>query len=283
MPKKPSIKKGAAALYQNSMAIERAWKHDVVFGAVTKRLGNGAFNVMISDKKSIMATPRGLFTKGSMPIAVGQVVIVVGTDRMEGDNRSSLPWEIVARLDETTQIKDLIEGGRMPAEILALASTAGAVDSGANVADEDLFESDASDEAFWEKGVADVRGGMKEQRKAQETKRTIASRIASLQAGRKGGLDGGVTVGDLADPTLFTDANLEKFKRWRASKPKAVTMSVGGTVVEPAPMEEPVALPTLYSAQAEVDEHLRIADIKAFLAMQPVKDNWDDEIDINDL
>lgn len=298
MPPKKNIKKGAAALFQNSKEIDRALKHGATFGAVTKRVGNGGFTIQISSKKSVMGTPRGLFTSGTMRINVGQLVIVVGTDRPEGDSRKALPWEIVALIDDKSTADALIRKGVMPAEVMGFAASAGAMAS-TNVVEEDLFESDDSEGDFWTKGVADVRGGLKAERKAQEAAATISARVASLKSGKaKKGVDGGVAVGDLADPSLFSGLmEQERFKRWRAHKALAPMATVASVAVVPVVATASVAeLMTQFREEAEAArlaaeqvagaafeaQELRTAGVKAMLAEHKVKENWyDDEEEIN--
>jgi len=292
MPPNKNIKKSAAALFQNSKEIDRAKKHGATFGAVTKKLGNGGFSVQISADKTVIGTPRGLFTKGSMAINVGQVVIVVGTDRPKGDSRQALPWEIVALIGEKATADFFVQKGFMAPEVLGFAASAGA--TGQQVVEDDLFESE-SDEDFWAQGVADVRGGLKAERKAQEASASIAARVASLKCGRGKQLDGGVVAGSLADPSLLSDLDMERFKRWRTNKAKALTMCAGGSVaVEVQTAAELMAqfrleaeTARLAAEQADIitacGVSARVAEAKAWIAGQVVKENWDDEVDINDL
>ncbi len=282
MPKCANIKKSAAALYQNQKQIRSA-SSGTVFAAVSKGLGRAQFQLVLTGGKKVVGTPRGLFTKGTMRISVGQVVIVEGLQRPDGDRRAELPWEIVARIDNDSEAKQLVKAGHLPADVLRFATTAGAAESSA-AAEDDLFE---ESEDFWEKGAADVRGGVREARKAAETQRSIASRMASLAAGRSGGLDGSVVLGDVSDPTLLSDLDYERFKKWRDCKAIAVTMSGGGTVALPvAAVALPVALAhsqVEMAAVAEAAAARRVAELKQFFA-ETSKDNWDDEeVDLNDL
>ena len=261
MPKTRNIKKSAAALFQNQKQIKSA-SGKTVFAAVEKSLGRAQFQLKLTGGKLIVGTPRGLFTSGTLRISAGQVVIIEGIGRQEGDSRPDLPWEIVARLDNTSEIKQLIRQKVMPADILCYATAAGAVETGA-VAQDDLFEdADAA-----EQGVTDVRGGVRAARKAEEANRAIAGRVASLTAGRQGGLDGGVVLGDAADLTLGEE-DYERFKRWRAHKAKTVVA--------------PVAAVTVVAPSAAALEAERIAELKQFFAERAVTDSWD-EVDINDL
>ena len=266
----------------------------------------------------VQASPRGLFTNGSMKITVGHVVLLSGELMPVGSQQR--PLEIVGRLENKAEIRDLIRAGHMPASVLAIADTASASET--QVAEDDLFESDDSDEDFWVQGVADVRGGLKAERKAQETAATVAARVASLKGARSAaasglkrkGLDGGVDAGNLADPLLFSDPEYQRFNRWRAHKDmasaNAVKMAGGGSTAAAAPLAVPAAAPVytqtveelmaLFRLEQETarmaaenaaiaareDAAARTVALRAELAGQTVKDNWDDEedlVDINDL
>uniref|UniRef100_A0A6C0AMH1 S1-like domain-containing protein n=1 Tax=viral metagenome TaxID=1070528 RepID=A0A6C0AMH1_9ZZZZ len=288
MPPNKNIKKGAAALFQNSKEIDRAKKHGATFGAVTKRLGNGGFSVQLATDKTVIGTPRGLFTKGSMAINVGQVVIVTGTDRPKGDSRPALPWEIVALIDDKATADLFVKKGFMSSDVLGFASSAGA--SGQQVVEDDLFEASDSDEDFWAQGAADVRGGLKAERKSQEASASIAARVASLKCGRGKQLDGGVAAGNMADPTLFSGDEQERFKRWRAHKAKAAAKVASGGALIPA-AQTVAEMMELFRLEAEsarleaeqsaivvaADAAKNATEAKAWLAKQQVKENWDDE------
>jgi hypothetical protein len=312
MPKRTNMKKAAAAATQNWAAIKAAKESGGLFGAVTKQLGNGGFEITLrkagakGQRTTVQATPRGLFGKGVMRIAVGHVVLLAGELSSSGIQR---PLEIVGRLDSRAEIQELVDLGHLPAEVLGIAETAGAVETAARaeVAAEELFDS-GSDEDFWVQGIADVKGGLKAERKAQETAATIAARVAGLKGARlaaasgtkRKGLDGGVEAGDLADPALFSDPDYERFKRWRAHKATARIMASGGSVAAPVNVEAVQTMAELMlqfklekeAAERAADQAAIVAaaeaaakgaEAKAWLAKQPVKDNWDDEVNIDDL
>jgi len=289
MPCKKNIKKSAAALYQNAKAIDKAMDGGATFGAVMKRLGNGAFSIQLDGKVSVQGTPRGLFTSGTMRIHVGQLVIV------EGESYTR-PWEIVGLIDQKSTADALVKSGRLSAKLLGVANAAGAVEEEAPK--DDLFEPAAGEEEdFWTQGVADVRGGLKAERKAQEEAATISARVACLKSNKaKKGTDGGVAVGDLADPTLFSGEEQERFKRWRAHKAKmAAAAPASGGALPPLTEEDLMVLfrdeadaarlaaELAAAATAEADR-ARAEAGRASLAARPVKENWDDEdIDLDDL
>jgi hypothetical protein len=313
------MKKAAAAATQNWAAIKAAKESGGLFGAVTKQLGNGGFEITLrkagikGQRTTVQATPRGLFGRGVMRIAVGHVVLLAGELNSSGIQR---PLEIVGRLDSRAEIQELVDLGHLPAEVLGIAETAGAVETAARaeVATEELFDSEGSDEDFWVQGVADVKGGLKAERKAQETAATIAARVAGLKGARmaaasgtkRKGVDGGVEVGDMADIALVSDPDYERFKRWRAHKATARVMAGGGSVAMASPV--PVVNAEAVQTMAELMQQFKLekeaaeraadqaaivaaaeaaakgAEAKAWLAKQPVKDNWDDEeVNIDDL
>lgn len=293
MPAKKNIKKSAAALFQNAKAIDKAMEEGATFGAVIRRLGNGAFSIQLDEKgkEKVQGTPRGLFTSGTMRIHVGQLVIVEGAS-------ATRPWEIVALIDEKSTADALVKRGRLSAKLVGVANAAGAVEE-AEAPKEDIFLPAKGEEDFWTQGVADVRGGLKAERKAQEEAATISARVATLKGSKtaKKGVDGGVAVGSLADPLLFSGEELHRFKRWRAHKAKmaAAAPAPSGGALVPAPLTEE-DLRVQFKAEAEAArlaaefaaaataeaERVRAEAARAALAAMPVKENWDD-IDLEDL
>jgi hypothetical protein len=299
------------------MAIENAKTTGGLFGAVTRALGDRGFEVTLRStplkgaRSTVQATPRKLFQGGKkapIRIAVGHVVLLAGELRYAGDQRGQLPLEIVARLDSKAEISELIKMGLISSDLLGIAETAGAVET-AQVVKEDLFESDGSDEDFWTAGLQEVKGGLKAERKAAETVATISARVATLagakearKAGKAKGVDGSVDVGDLADATLFSDPDYERFKRWRAHKATAVKMAAGGSSAQPV-VQADAALTMAElllqfklekeAAERAADQRAIVAaeeaaakgaEVKAWMAKQPVKENWDDEeVNLDDL
>ena len=291
MPAKKNIKKSAAALFQNAKAIDKAMEEGATFGAVIRRLGNGAFSIQLDEKgkEKVQGTPRGLFTSGTMRIHVGQLVIVEGAS-------AKRPWEIVALIDEKSTADALVKRGRLSAKLVGVANAAGAVEE-EEAPKEDIFLPAEQEEDFWTQGIADVRGGLKAERKAQEEAATISARVATLKGSKtaKKGVDGGVAVGNLADPLLFSGEE-ERFKRWRAHKAKmaAAAPASGGALV-PAPLTEEdlmvqfreerdaARLAAEFAAAAAAEaERVRAEAARASLAAMPVKENWDD-VDLDDL
>jgi translation initiation factor IF-1 len=289
MPKQPNMKKSAAALYQNQKAIEQARKKSATFGAVIKSLGNGGFEIALAGGKSAQATPRGLFGKGPMMIGVGHVVIVEGA--------MGKRMEIVARLDQRSQIAELIDEGHMPAEILRLAK--GTEQSAQAVVEDDIFEVEG-EEAFW---GADIKGGLKGARKAEETKHAIAARVAGLQRGRGMRLDGSVGAGSalavkqggaaavLSVLTMddMTAEQKAEFVRWRAARPVVRVAAPAAPRVSLEHVEEGLRLAAesaaaAAAAHAAEEAAAHAAELREFLAQRTVAENWDDEaVNIEDL
>jgi hypothetical protein len=316
MPKKMNTNKAAAAVYQNAKAIEEFKRNGGLAGAVTRALGNRGFEVQLRVAAKgesthgvlVQATPRTLFQGGKkapVRIAVGHVVLLAGELKAK-DCGVQRPLEIVARIDSKDEIRELIKLGLMSSAVLGIAETAGAMaNAAAEVAADDLFDSDDSDGDFWAAGMKDVKGGLKAQRQAAEAVATITARVATLksQKGRKG-IDGGVEAGDLADPALFADPDYERFTRWRAHKATARAMAGGGSSAAPVvAVAQPEAVQTMaelmlqFKLEKEAALHAadqaaivaaaeagqRAAEVKAWAAKQGAKANWDDEVCMDDL
>lgn len=153
MPKKPNVKKAASAQYQNIKALAEAASgaEGMVYLAVEKLLGNRYFLCLTSDGHQVMAEPRKLFTKGSMRVERGGIVVaqapvmpawkaeLVAQQRAEhmaacrrakqsGGNAPAadlgLPYEIVGVIAERSEAKRLIKTRAMPQSILDMAIAA---------------------------------------------------------------------------------------------------------------------------------------------------------------
>lgn len=321
MPKKMNTDKAAAAVYQNAKAIEEAKNSGGIFGAVTRSLGNRGFEIQLrlAEKgKSthgvlVQATPRKLFQGGKkapIRIAVGHVVLLAGELKAK-DAGIQRPLEIVARLDNRAEIQELIKAGRMSSTMLGIAETAGAVETEKELAKEVLFEEEEDDE-FWTAGLQEAKGGLKQQRQAAETVATISARVATLMGqkeGRRKGADGCVAEGKtltaakgsaaaMLDAELtveeMTPAEQAEFIRWRAARQvlhSARQAAGGGPRVTVAQVEREIMLAaqTAESAaeEATLREELacaaRAAEISEFLAQRTIAENWDDEVNIEDL
>ena len=212
MPKKRNLSKSAAALFQNEKRIALAFSAETIFGVVAKKLGNGSFHVnrSLGNGKGYvaLATPRGLFTRGSMCIEVGHVVILEGVERLDGDRRAPLPMEIVARIDGKAVLEQFKKKGVLTSAdynyILATSASAGAISSEEQaIAEDDIFEAEEED-ADWEQGMAELKQSSKAQRKEEETMRSIAARVGSLKSSKKG-LGGSAIIGDASKPLVVED------------------------------------------------------------------------------
>ena len=161
MPKKPNVKKAASAQFQNIKALAEASSgaEGMVYLAVEKLLGNRYFLCRDEMGNPVMAEPRKLFTKGSMRVEKGAIVVAQEPQlpswkqlqlreqraaymveckkaRQSGGNAPApplgLPHEIVGVIAERSEAKRLIKTRAMPQSILdqALAAEAGAAAGG---------------------------------------------------------------------------------------------------------------------------------------------------------
>ncbi len=302
-----NIKKCAAALFQNDKELKAARQEaGAVFGVVKKCFGFKSFVVMpcsgepvtslksAASVKEITGIPRGLFTRRTMRISVGSVVLLEGTFRSEGDQRPSLPWEIKALVDSKAQLDTMVQRGQITAALrttlVETSASASSLDSSSH-ANDDLFEpAEDSPEAV---ETFDCRGGKRAEKKAEEARLSIASRLGCLKSGKKG-LDGSTTLGDALVLTVVTEKTQEQedaeafaaFMR-SSQKPKAV-------VGDAAEVSTPDELEAFIQAQkksmwlaeaaeasaALVAEAAGLAKAEAaakFFSAQKVKDAWDEE------
>ena len=174
MPKKMNIAKNASAMLQNETQIKKALKgllEPTNFAFVEKNLGSAQFTLKITQNKTARGTPRGLFTRGTMCILPGQVVIV------EGDLKNG--FEIVASMDrDADEVTELIKSGYMPADILP-----GAIE------EDGLFDRSDEDEDAVEARDVDSSKGNKAMRKQAEQRAAIKARLGMLKSGRSAVVD----------------------------------------------------------------------------------------------
>jgi hypothetical protein len=120
MAKKSSGKKScnraaqkASASRHNEEAIKSVFekKKDFIIGRVEAARGFAQFTVAIGKGINIQATPLGVFTQGSCPIHVGQVVL------MEPTEKKDQVHQIVGRIDKKKDVTELIKMGVLSAEI----------------------------------------------------------------------------------------------------------------------------------------------------------------------
>ena len=283
MPKKPSVKKGAAAQFQNYRMLQRAKTETVVFGAVLKKLGNRGFTVKINAGTEVMATVRKLYSKGNMPVGPSSVVIIEGTSYTR-------PWEIVGVV-EANDAHDLVSMGRMPEEVMKYSAAAGAMDSQTCGAVDDIFEREEESGP----AVSEAKS-LRDARRAAEHVSSVSSRVAALKGGRSCGLDGSVKLGDLGDVSLLdaveydlTPADLSAFKVWRTEKrQKQAGPSVSGpSVTGPSVSAVMAGIAAEELSKKEAADQAAIiaqiqaaeaaAELKEWFESRPVKENWDDE------
>lgn len=170
MPKKPNTKKAASAQYQHIKALaEAAMGADgMTYLTVEKAMGNRYFLCLNSDGHQVMAEPRKLFTRGSMRVEAGGIVVAVTpampewkkqmlaqqrAEHMAAVKRAKqhggaapvgnlgLPYEIVGVITERSEAKRLVRAKMMPQSILdqAVAVDAGPAAESAQLADDIEF------------------------------------------------------------------------------------------------------------------------------------------------
>jgi hypothetical protein len=305
MPKKRNLSKSAAALFQNEKRIELAFSAETIFGVVAKKLGNGSFHVnrSLGNGKGYvaLATPRGLFTRGSMCIEVGHVVILEGVERLDGDRRAPLPMEIVARIDGKAVLEQFKKKGVLTSAdynyILATSASAGAISSEEQaIAEDDIFEAEEED-ADWEQGIAELKQSSKAQRKEEETMRSIAARVGSLKSSKKG-LGGSAIIGDASKPLVVEDEPQQEDEEedyaafLRSSKlPHAAESLKAAESADTSDLDAIIAAQKRRLGQIEAarDASLMAAEAAAAKVAMAAKSkrvlaNWDDEeIAIEDL
>lgn len=120
MPKKSNVARAASAQYQNMLALAEAaaGTPGKVYLCVEKALGNRYFLCVLAGGQKVQAEPRKLFTKGTMPISVGS--IVVGE---EPQTRGGI-YEIVGLIQERSEARRLVKAGVLSKAILDHAISA---------------------------------------------------------------------------------------------------------------------------------------------------------------
>jgi len=302
MPKKPSVKKGAAAQFQNWKAIKAACegKAGLNFLAVMKAMGNGYFQLCTAEGKLFQGTPRGLFGKGAMRIDVGQIAIAEGALLTSAGSKAQV-LEIVGVIREKQEAEDCVRHGRMSQKLIQVAENAGKTSN----ADEEkkkavdeavVFEDAAAAPAAEAVDGELAKGGMRDTRAKAATARAISSRAALLMKG--GGAALRTEMGEEMDARALAEGDLNwQPARVRHAKPKPL-LPAYVEPVESTPVEEAEGMGfSLYSAgrhaSEEVEASARAAEgekaiangklLRAKLDAAPVLENWDDEVDLDDL
>lgn len=221
MPKKPNVKKAASAQYQNIKALAEAASgaEGMVYLAVEKPMGNRYFLCLTSEGHHVMAEPRKLFTKGSMCVERGGIVVaqapvmppwkqqLLAEQRAEhlaacqrakrsGGNAPAadlgLPYEIVGVIAERSEAKRLVKNRAMPQSILdmALAAEAGPAAAEAKPLLADDLEFMTSEEAAREAKQEMLAAMTPEERADYATRTQLAKRIQMAAGGfQNSGLD----------------------------------------------------------------------------------------------
>jgi len=120
MPKKSNVAKASSAQYQNIIALAEAaaGTPGKVYLCVEKALGNRYFLCVLAGGQKVQAEPRKLFTKGTMRISVGS--IVVGE---QPQTRGGI-YEIVGVIQERSEARRLVKAGVLSKAILDRAISA---------------------------------------------------------------------------------------------------------------------------------------------------------------
>lgn len=302
MPKQPSVKKGAAAQFQNWKAIKAACegKAGLNFLAVVRLMGNGYFQLSTEDGRLLKATPRGLFGKGSMRIDVGQIAVTEGELWPSAASKAQI-LEIVGVIREKQEAEECVRQGRMSLKLIQVAENAGktsnADEEKKKAVDEAVVFEDAGAAPAAEAGDGELaKGGMRDTRAKAATARAISSRAALLMKG--GGTAVRTEMGEEMDARALAEGDLNwQPARVRHAKPKPL-LPAYVEPVESTPVEEAEGMGfSLYSAgrhaSEEVEASARAAEgekaiangklLRAKLDAAPVLENWDDEVDLDDL
>ena len=131
MPRTSNSYKKISAQKRNETALQAAFnvKVPILFARVEACLGNAQFRLIVANGSTVNGTPLGLFTRATMPINPGQIVI------LEEAPKDKIHL-IVGRIDDRKTAQKLVDLGRLPANLL-----------GAEKDQEDAFEFDAEPEA----------------------------------------------------------------------------------------------------------------------------------------
>jgi len=303
MPKKPSVKKGAAAQFQNWKAVQAAvdGKGALNFMCVMKAMGNGYFQLCTADGKLFQGTPRGLFGKGAMRIDVGQIAIAEGSLQTSAVAKARV-LEIVGVIKERHEAEEYVRIGKLPAKVLELAISAGSIASAEDekkralkaVNDAITFEGEEAEE---DAGDEPAKGGPKDSRAKAATARAISSRAALLMKGGGGGAVR-IQMGEEMDARALAEGDMywQAPKVYKAKpkpllpayvepvedKPEEVAESLGFSLYTAAASEEVAASA---EASAYAAQMAKAARVKAELEARQVPESWDDEseVDMDDL
>ena len=161
MPKSKNIAKVASAKTQSEQAIRKAIKEadPGAWMSVQKRLGNGFFTLQDHRGRLYRGTPRGLFTKGTMPIECGNVVVVSGNP--------AIGLEIIGVFMFLRDAEQLSRSGVIPAEVIRAAKSYG-------------MEEIQEENDFFDAPAEEQQSGTKAE---QEERRAVQARVEALLGG----------------------------------------------------------------------------------------------------
>lgn len=240
----------------------------LAFYSVQKCLGNAFFSLRNAKGEDIRGTPRGLFTRGTMHISVGQIVVA------EGDKRG---LEIVGVINERSVAESLVKAGSMPREVLMSASSAGvyAQTQLSSINEDDLFEQVEKEETS-----PTERDSSKD-----DTSRSVASLVSRLSAVKSVKvkksihIENGVEdVSAAAEHDAFSTPRRVKSKTI-PSAPTRLSIPMRPAINEPAETEEPTMWGTPSIDESEQEQKYIAA--MAELSHHPVTTSWDDDLDID--
>jgi len=292
---KTNVSKTASAMNQSMRAITRAAAGEgmMCFASVHALKGNGYFVLRGADGKEFRGTPRGLFTRGTMRVDVGQIVVAEGSPK--------LGTEIVGVIQTKAEAMALVKSGALPREIFNAAIAAGAVITEPIGEDDDLFE--GSDEEAVAEAEAYARGGVRAARSEADARRSVAGLLGRLQGASAGGSTGGggLFIESAALPEVFAmaeaDAAYDGFDGAATHQRRSVTQVVTSagprmsiplrpaedeSAAAPSARAPPSAAQIQAAAQAAA-QAASLAAARAALAARSIPENWDDEVNIEDL
>jgi len=115
MPRTSNSYKKISAQKRNETALQAAFnvKVPILFARVEACLGNAQFRLIVANGSTVNGTPLGLFTRATMPINPGQIVI------LEEAPKDKIHL-IVGRIDDRKTAQKLVDLGRLPANLLGI-------------------------------------------------------------------------------------------------------------------------------------------------------------------
>ena len=229
------------------------------FYSVQKCLGNAYFSLRNAKGEDIRGTPRGLFTKGTMKISVGQIVVA------EGDR---LGLEIVGVINERSTAETLVKSGSMPREVLIAASAAGAYTTVSSVEEDDIFEGEEKEE------IEHIQAPSK-----NDTSRSVialASRLASTKSVKAKPVNvenGAEDVSAAAEHDAFADPKRVKSKSTTSSR---LSIPMRPAIQDAATASEA----TVWDYGVDVDTYQQDYTTATRLSHK-APTSWDDDVDID--